>query len=76
MERKNIGAEYWLGSEGDLLWRLIQRAGYKFRSISFHTDGRWIAKGARKNHKWRLFNGKTPHEAIEKLIKAKNSYEE
>lgn len=53
------------------LKELIEACGFDFRSLSLHTGGKWIAKGGLKvfGH-WKLFNGETPEEAVEKLLKA------
>jgi hypothetical protein len=53
------------------LEELIIECGYGLRSLSFHTDGRWIAKsGGSVLPKSKLFTGKNPREAIEKLLLA------
>ena len=49
---------------------LLDKLGYKFRSLSLHSDGRWIAKAGRKSGGY-LVSGKTPEEALEKLFNHK-----
>lgn len=44
----------------------IKRCGYGFRSLSLHSDGRWIAKSGAGTGKF-LTTAKTPLEAILKL---------
>lgn len=47
---------------------LLKECGMGFRSLSLHSDGRWIAKsGHRALPTHKLFVGKTPQEALEKL---------
>ena len=55
------------------LKEIIDNCGYHFRSLSFHTDGRWIAKGGLKvfGH-WKLFSSDTPEKACYKLLDALN----
>lgn len=48
---------------------LIKQCGMGFRSLSLHSDGRWIAKsGHRALPTKKLFNGRTPEEAVSKLL--------
>lgn len=49
---------------------LIDLCGYGFRSISHHSDGRWIVKSGANatGQKSKLFTGKTPQEALAKLV--------
>lgn len=52
------------------LEQLIKEAGNNLRSISFHTDGRVIAKTGNYAPKpKKLYTGKTASEAVIKLIK-------
>ena len=44
----------------------IKRCGYGFRSLSLHSNGRWIAKSGAGTGKF-LTGGKTPLEAVLKL---------
>jgi hypothetical protein len=47
---------------------LIKACGYDLRSISFHSDGRVIAKsGARSKHPKCLFTGESIEDAVAKL---------
>jgi len=47
---------------------LLHNCGEGFRSLSLHSDGRWIAKsGHRALSTKKLFTGKTPEEALYKL---------
>jgi len=48
---------------------LVDKAGYKLRSISWHSDGRVIAKTGKtaKNPK-KIYSGKTVQEAMRKLL--------
>lgn len=49
--------------------QLIAEAGYLLREITFHTDGRIIAKtGSSAPHPKKLYSGKTVTEALQKLI--------
>jgi len=51
------------------LEELIDSAGYNLRSISLHSDGRWIAKsGANAKYPKRLYNGRTAKQAVTKLL--------
>jgi hypothetical protein len=53
------------------LKQLLNQCGVGFRSLSLHSDGRWIAKAghnALPTHK--LFKGKTAEEALYKLMVA------
>jgi len=53
------------------LKQAIEKCGYGFRSLSLHSDGRWIAKsGAKAKPPSKLFTGTTPFEAVEKLLSA------
>ncbi len=55
------------------LFELIEACGYGFRSLSFHSDGRWLVKGGKAAFgKWKLFNGKTAEEAVANLWLALN----
>ncbi len=57
--------------------KLIKACGMGFRSLSLHTDGRWIAKsGRRATPSNMLFAGATPEIAVEKLLKAIQKYEQ
>ena len=48
----------------------IAVAGFDLRSLSWHTDGRIIAKtGKEATIPKKLYSGKTPQGALEKLIK-------
>lgn len=48
---------------------LIESCGMGFRSLSLHSDGRWIAKsGHRALPTHKLFAGKTAIEATYKLL--------
>ena len=51
------------------LSELIEGCGYGFRSLSNHSDGRWIAKSGAKSTfgKSKLFSGHSPEEAVAKL---------
>jgi hypothetical protein len=52
------------------LEELIEKAGYDLRSISWHTDGKVIAKtGNYAPKSKKLYTGKTATQALEKLIK-------
>lgn len=52
------------------LEELIMKANYCLRQLTFHTDGTVTAKaGASSPKPKKIYNGKTAHEAIEKLIK-------
>jgi hypothetical protein len=45
--------------------------GYKFRSLTYHSDGRWIAKtGKRSKPSNKLFKGKSAKEALLKMLRA------
>lgn len=47
---------------------LLNNCGTGFRSLSLHSDGRWIAKsGHRALPTKKLFTGKTPEDALYKL---------
>lgn len=51
--------------------KLIKACGQGFRSLSLHTDGRWLVKsGRRATPSNRLFTGATPEAAVRKLLKA------
>lgn len=50
----------------DALERAIVRCGRGFRSLSFHSDGRWIAKSGANTGKF-LATARTPLEAVLKL---------
>ena len=53
----------------ETLEELIDACGMGFRSLSLHSDGRWIAKaGHRSLPTKRLFTGKTAKEAVKKLL--------
>lgn len=55
------------------LSELIEACGYDLRSISFHTDGRVIAKtGVRAKCPKKLFTGTNPTHAVAKLWLALN----
>lgn len=55
------------------LEELINACGMGFRSLSLHSDGRWIAKaGHRALPTKKLFNGKTAKEAVAKLLEELN----
>ena len=46
----------------------IRLLGYDFRSLSYHTSGKYQAKaGKHSKYPNRLYDGKTPFEAIKKL---------
>ena len=48
---------------------LIKTAGKTLRSLSWHSDGRVIAKsGAGARHPRKNYSARTPHEALGKLI--------
>ncbi len=54
----------------DELEKIILECGMGFRSLSLHTDGRWLAKsGRRALPSNKLFTGHTPIEAVNKLLK-------
>lgn len=53
------------------LKQLLKECGTGFRSLSLHSDGRWIAKsGHNALPTKRLFVGKTAEEALCKLLQA------
>ena len=57
-----------------VLETLIERALPDLRSLSWHTDGRVIAKtGASAANPKKLYSAKTTHEALTKLISAKST---
>lgn len=48
---------------------LLKQCGMGFRSLSLHSDGRWIVKSGRKALPTnKLFIGRTPEEALIKLL--------
>jgi len=58
------------------LEQLIDECGLGLRSLSKHSDGRWIAKGGKSVFPTgKLFTGKTHKEVITKLLKAINNME-
>ena len=53
-----------------ILEELIKLAGRDLRSISWHSDGRVMAKsGAGAKHPRKIYSAKTATKALEKLIK-------
>lgn len=46
----------------------IKALGYSFRSLSYHSDGRWIAKSGAGTGKF-IVSAKDPRQAIFKLAK-------
>ena len=55
--------------------KLVKECGMGFRSLSLHTDGRWLAKsGRRALPSNQLFTGATPEIALEKLLNAIKKY--
>lgn len=55
------------------LQELIDKCGMGFRSLSLHSNGKWIAKsGHRALLTKKLFGGKTAKEAVAKLLKELN----
>ena len=56
------------------LTNILDACGYHFRSLTLHSDGRWVAKSgrnARPSNK--LFTGKTAGDALFKLLTAINN---
>ena len=48
---------------------MLDACGYNFRSLSLHSNGRWIAKSGKSGKPFnKLFNGKTAGEALYKLM--------
>lgn len=53
----------------ETLDELIEACGMGFRSLSLHSNGKWIAKaGHRALPTKKLFTGKTAREAVKKLL--------
>jgi hypothetical protein len=56
------------------LYQQLMQAGLNFRSLTYHSDGRWIAKtGGKAPKPKKLYQAKTPHEALSKLLKDNQS---
>lgn len=47
--------------------KLIHDCGYGFRSLSLHSDGRWIAKSGANTGKFLASSRNSPLEAVQKL---------
>lgn len=45
---------------------LLRKLGYAFRDLTYHSDGRWIAKSGAKYGKF-LTSADTPQDAVAKL---------
>jgi hypothetical protein len=53
---------------------ILDACGFAFRSLSLHSDGRWIAKtGKRHRPSNKLFTGKTAGDALYKMLLAINN---
>jgi len=51
--------------------QLLKQLGYIFRSLSFHSNGKWTAKAGKKSGGF-LCHGNTPKEALQKLLNKSN----